>query len=120
LVGVKRKRRGSSVSRKIPKRGLERGVAPASGRFSHYPETERMPALDMNQYMDNVWGGTKVRVEATIDHDLYAQIQHIIEKLRAAAAEGDFPAMSISHIIEMLLRKGVKHYLAEQSETSKK
>jgi hypothetical protein len=80
----------------------------------------REGAIDENAHMQGVWFGTKIRIEATIDRELYHQIQRIIESERRAAQSRDWPEVPISNVVEMILRKGVRSYLLEKrpAETS--
>ena len=73
------------------------------------------PDVDLGQTMRGTWFGTKVRVEATIDASLYREIQKIIEREQKLAQERDWPEVPISNVVEMILRKGVWAYSAEQS-----
>ena len=72
------------------------------------------PDVDLDQTMRGTWFGTKVRVEATIDASLYREIQNIIEREQKLARERDWPEVTISNVVEMILRKGVRAYNAER------
>jgi hypothetical protein len=76
----------------------------------------REEAIDENAHMQGVWFGTKIRIEATIDRELYHQIQKIIESERRAAQSRDWPELPISNVVEMILRKGVRAYLLEKRQ----
>ena len=71
------------------------------------------PDVDLDQTMRGTWFETKVRVEATIDASLYREIQKIIEREQKLAQERDCPEVPISHVVEMILRKGVRAYNTE-------
>jgi hypothetical protein len=74
----------------------------------------RRDAIDEYAHMQGVWFGTKIRIEATIDRELYHQIQKIIESERRTAQSRDWPELPISNVVEMILRKGVRAYLLEK------
>ncbi len=78
------------------------------------PDKEEPPAVDLEESMNSTWGGTKVRVECMVEHELYKQLQSIISQERKLADERQFPQLAISPIIEMLLKRGVQSYLEEQ------
>lgn len=70
--------------------------------------------LDLDSTMRSTWFGTKVRIEATIEAELYREIQKIIEREQKQARERDWPEVPISHVVEMILRKGVRAYREEK------
>lgn len=70
--------------------------------------------------MRAVWFGTKVRIEATIESELYREIQGIIKNEQEYARSRDWPVVAISNVVEMILRKGVRAYrLDKQRESTK-
>jgi len=54
--------------------------------------------------------GTKIRVEATVARDLYDKIRAIIVVEQKQDADKDWPELSVSNVVEMLLKKGVRAY----------
>ncbi len=72
------------------------------------------PNLDLDGAMRAVWFGTKIRIEATIEAELYREIQKIILEERKLAEQRNYPEVPISHVVEMLLRRGVRGYREEQ------
>lgn len=70
--------------------------------------------------MKGVWFGTKVRIEATIERELYQEIQRIIGEERRDARNRDWPEVPISNVVEMILRKGVRAYRLDRQRESTK
>src|SRR2546425_12243229 len=77
-------------------------------------EQEGGPVVDLDQEMKSVYFGTKIRIEATIESELYKEIQRIILAERKVAQERDMPELAISNVVEMILRKGVRIYQQEE------
>ena len=77
-------------------------------------EQEGGPVVDLDQEMKSVYFGTKIRIEATIESELYREIQRIILAERKIAQERDQPQPPISNTVEMLLRKGTRSYQQEE------
>ncbi|HZY94909.1 MAG TPA: hypothetical protein VFE98_08665 [Candidatus Bathyarchaeia archaeon] len=75
-----------------------------------------LPSVDLDKEDVKTWFGTKIRIEATIESDLYKQIQTIISQERDLAQTRDWPEVPISNVVEMILRKGVRAYLEEKKE----
>ena len=80
-------------------------------------EGERPPVVDLDKEMKSVYFGTKIRIEATIESELYKEIQRIILAERKIVQERDMPELAISNVVETVLRKGVRVY--QQEERSK-
>jgi hypothetical protein len=91
----------------------ETGQDRPEGEDVHLDSSTR-EGIDENAHMQGVWFGSKIRIEATIDRELYHQIQKIIESERRAAQSRDWPELPISNVVEMILRKGVRAYLLEK------
>ncbi len=77
--------------------------------------TEDQPDVDLEKTIRSTWFGTKVRIEATIEAELYRELQRIIQLEQKQARERDWPEVPISHVVEMILRKGVRAYKLEKS-----
>ena len=60
---------------------------------------------------------TRIKVEGTIDKVVFEEFKRIyaFEVERAEAEDRVQP--SVSHVLEMLLRKGIKTYKAEKKQT---
>ena len=60
---------------------------------------------------------TRIKIEGTIDKAVFEEFKGIYElEIQKAEAE-DRVQPSISHILEMLLRKGIKAYKLEKGKT---
>jgi hypothetical protein len=60
---------------------------------------------------------TRIKIEGTIDKTVFEEFKRIYElEIQKAEAE-DRAQPSISHILEMLLRKGIKAYKLEKGKT---
>jgi len=57
---------------------------------------------------------TKLRVEGVVEKDVYEDFKRVYEIECSRAAESDRGKPSRSEILEMLLRKGLKTYFAEE------
>ncbi len=77
---------------------------------------EAAPPVDQEDEMKGVWFGSKIRIEATIESDLYKAIQQIILEERRLAQERKYPVVPISHVVEMILRRGVADYRASKQQ----
>jgi hypothetical protein len=75
---------------------------------------EEPPSIDQNSELQGVFFHTKIRIEATVERELYQIIQGIIEEERRAAEAKDYPDIPISNVVEMILRKGVRAYQQEK------
>ncbi len=75
---------------------------------------QKPPGVDLDREMNSVYFGTKIRIEATIESELYREIQRIIMAERKVAQERDLPELAISNVVEMILRKGVRAYRQEE------
>jgi hypothetical protein len=57
---------------------------------------------------------TRIKIEGTIDKGVFEEFKRIYElEIQKAEAEDKVPP-SISHVLEMLLRKGIKTYKADK------
>ena len=63
---------------------------------------------------------SKRLLQATVSEDVIRAIRRILELERAEAERSDRAKPSLSAIVEMLLRKGIKVYYAEISKTGSK
>jgi len=57
---------------------------------------------------------SRYRIEGTVDKQVVQQIREILEIERKRAQETDRVPPSLSQVLEMLLRKGVKVWQSEQ------
>jgi len=57
---------------------------------------------------------TRIRVEGTIDRKVFDEFKRIYELEVEKAEVEDKAQPSVSHILEMLLRKGIRTYKAER------
>ena len=59
---------------------------------------------------------TRIKIEGTIDKTIFEEFKRIYQlEIRKAEAE-DKVQPSVSHVLEMLLRKGIKAYKAEKTK----
>jgi len=57
---------------------------------------------------------TRYRIEGTIDRHVVVQIRFILEKEREKDRVRDRKQCSLSEVLEMLLRKGIRVWMSEQ------
>jgi hypothetical protein len=57
---------------------------------------------------------TKIKVEGTIDRKVFETIKEIYELEKREAEAEDKPEPSFSHMLEMILRKGLKAYKSKK------
>jgi hypothetical protein len=60
---------------------------------------------------------TRIKIEGTIDKAVFEEFKRIYELETQKAEAEDRVQPSISHILEMLLRKGIKAYRLEKGKT---
>jgi len=53
---------------------------------------------------------TKIKIEGTIDKQVFANLREIYDAEKKEAEAEDKPEPSFSQVLEMILRKGVKAY----------
>ncbi len=58
---------------------------------------------------------TRIKVEGTIDRKVFEDFKEILNKEILDAREADRVEPSVSHVLEMLLRKGIRAYRAEKN-----
>jgi len=61
---------------------------------------------------------TRIKIEGTIDRAVFEEFKKIYELETLEAEAEDKVQPSVSHILEMLLRKGIKTYRLEREEPS--
>jgi len=57
---------------------------------------------------------TRIKIEGTIDKTVSEDFKEVLRQELLAAREADRVEPSVSHILEMLLRKGIKAYKTEK------
>jgi len=56
---------------------------------------------------------TRIKIEGTIDRKVFEDFKEILAHELLEAKEADRVEPSVSHVLEMLLRKGIKAYKTE-------
>jgi len=59
---------------------------------------------------------TRIKIEGTVDKTVFDDFKEILRLELLKAKEADRAEPSASHVLEMLLRKGIKAYKAEVKE----
>jgi len=60
---------------------------------------------------------TRIKIEGTIDKAIFDDFKEVLRLELLEARETDRAEPSVSHVLEMLLRKGIKAYKTEKRKT---
>jgi len=60
---------------------------------------------------------TRIKIEGTIDKAIFDDFKEVLRLELQEARETDRAEPSVSHVLEMLLRKGIKAYKTERRKT---